>query len=117
MTTLPHSCPSCGQTMVIVKLSCPDCGTEVSGEFNLCPVCKLDEEFHKLFDTFLRARGNLKQVQRELKVSYPTVRARIDKLFFELDKKREIPPAKDILKKLRQGEINVDEAENLLRNH
>jgi hypothetical protein len=33
-----------------------------------------------LLESFLRARGNLKEMERELGISYPTVRARVDAL-------------------------------------
>jgi len=116
MANLPNHCPSCGATMVIVKLQCPDCGTEITGEFKLCPVCKLEDELRMLFDSFLKARGNLKDVQRELGVSYPTARTRIEKMFTELEKKRNISTPAEILKDLREGKISVDEAEWMLRS-
>ena len=68
-SNIPSSCPSCGGALIVVRLECSQCGTEVTGEFNLCPVCRLDGEIKKLFDLFIDARGNLKQVQRELGLS------------------------------------------------
>jgi hypothetical protein len=115
MSNIPNKCPSCGANMVIVKLQCPECNTEVTGEFKLCPVCRLDEEFRKLFDLFLKSRGNLKDVQRELKVSYPTARAKIEKMFNKMDGKNTPISAAEILSDLRNGKITVDEAEKILR--
>lgn len=115
--SLPHHCPSCSTTMVIVKLQCPSCKTEVSGEFELCPVCTLDDKLRDLFDLFLKARGNLKDVQRKLKVSYPTARQRVEKMFQALEEKKSSPSASDVLSKLRNGEITVDQAEELLRKN
>ena len=68
----------------------------------------------ELFDLFMESRGNLKEVQRKLGISYPTVRQRIDNMFSEL--KGEKPPLDpaEILKRLSDGEINVDTASKLI---
>ncbi len=102
--------------MKVVRLECSQCGAEVVGEFELCPVCRLDGELKKLYDLFIKARGNLKQVQRELGLSYPTVRLRIEDMFRKLSQNE--PVSRDpvsILARVRLGELSVDEAERLLR--
>ena len=100
--------------MVIVKLECASCGTEVAGEYDLCSTCRLEGSSRELFDLFLKARGNLKKVQKELGVSYPTVRQRVDEMFRGLE--GDIPPSdpQAVLRMLRQGEIDADTAEKLL---
>jgi len=112
---LPACCPSCSGQMVIERLRCDSCGTEVHGHYQPCQVCSLDTDSRGLFDLFLRARGNLKDVQRALKVSYPTVRQRIEVMFqkIELDKPR--PDPMEILGRVRRGELTVEQAERLLR--
>lgn len=112
---VPSACPSCGGTLVVTRLECSQCGTEVTGEFDLCPVCRLDGEIKKLYELFIDARGNLKQVQRELGLSYPTVRLRIEEMFRKLDQHFVSRDPVDILARVRNGEISVDEAEKLLR--
>jgi len=114
-SSIPSSCPSCGGSLVVVRLECSQCGTEVTGEFNLCPVCRLDGEIKRLFDLFIDARGNLKQVQRELGLSYPTVRVKIEAMFRKLVQDDLSPDPKEILARVRAGELSVDEAEKLLR--
>ena len=101
--------------MVVVKLECPACNTEVNGDFELCPVCRLEGENRRLFDLFLRARGNLKQVQKALGVSYPTTRQRVEEMFQHLEEESALPDPLSVLKKLRNGELDVDTAERLLR--
>jgi hypothetical protein len=100
----------------VARLECLECGTEVTGEFELCPVCRLEGNSKRLFDLFISARGNLKQVQRELGLSYPTVRQRIEEMFRKLGQVK--TPQDDpmsILAKVRTGELSVDDAEKLLR--
>lgn len=114
-SNIPPCCPSCKGPLVVVKLECLECGTEVSGNFNLCPVCRLDGEIRNLFDLFLKARGNLKQVQRDLGLSYPTVRLKIEEMFRKLGQDYFPQEPQNILTRVRSGELSVDEAEKLLR--
>ncbi len=111
----PGRCPSCSGPMRVEKLACASCGTEVQGRYRPCPVCGLDPEARKLFDLFLRARGNLKDVQRSLGLSYPTVRQRIEEMFRKLESAEESRDPMEILQRVRDGELTVDEAERLLR--
>lgn len=116
--SMPSRCPSCSGVLVVTKLVCPDCGSEVAGEFDPCPACRLDGDRRMVFDAFLGARGNLRGVQRELGVSYPTARLRVEEMFRELDAPRSGPSgrhgAMNVLGRLRAGEIDLDEAERLL---
>ncbi len=116
--SLPSRCPSCSGVLVVTKLVCPDCGSEVAGEFDPCPACRLDGDRRIVFDAFLDARGNLREVQRELGVSYPTARLRVEEMFRELGAHRFGPSGKhgamSVLGRLRAGEIDLDEAERLL---
>lgn len=97
---------------MVVELRCSRCDTRVSGRYDLCPVCTLTGESRRLFQHFLEARGNLKEVQRRLGVSYPTVRARIEELFQGLSARRRHPL--EILDDLHAGVLGVEEAVELL---
>ena len=113
--TIPPNCPSCRASLLDTQLQCPACATEVSGEFEMSSVCRLNDEMYELFDLFIKARGNLKQVQRELGLSYPTVRQRIEEMFQQLEKRRVPPDPLPILQKVRAGELDIETAEKLLR--
>ncbi len=112
---IPPRCPSCGAGLEVVLLRCPACGTEVSGHYDCCPVCQLEGEAAELFQLFLDARGNLKQVQRVLGLSYPTVRQRVEQMFAQLERGPARPDPMVILRKVRSGELDVATAERLLR--
>jgi hypothetical protein len=122
MGRLPNSCPSCSTALRAMRLACPSCSTLVEGDFELCPICSLGPEDRSLLDLFLSVRGNAKEIQRSLKVSYPTVRARLDQLWGRM-KLAPAPPQNGegrspvaILDDLREGRITIDQAEILLRN-
>jgi hypothetical protein len=102
--------------MDVVRLECGSCGTVVNGHFQPCEICRLDHELRELFEQFLDARGNLKDIQRALGVSYPTVRQRIDVMFRQLGRPSPHDDSpKEVLRRLRAGEITIEQAERLLR--
>ena len=117
---IPERCPSCSASLVVTELRCGVCATQVQGSYDLCRYCALHPEERSLLDLFLRSRGNVKEVERELRVSYPTVRARLDQLWIRLGyRSAPEPPSEspdEILASLRSGTIDVDEAEVRLRN-
>jgi hypothetical protein len=106
----------CEETLLLTGLSCEGCGTELSGSFAPCEFCALDTADRELLRVFLKSRGNLKEVQAHLGVSYPTARARFDELLGRLDLHSPAPdPTIDVLDALQRGEITVEEAERRLR--
>ena len=113
-SSIPPKCPGCGDRLIVVKLQCSSCGTEVNGEFDVCPVCTLEGKNRDLFDLFMESRGNLKEVQRKLSISYPTVRQRIDSMFSELKGEKPVRDPAEVLKRLSDGEIDVETASKLL---
>ena len=114
----PAQCPVCGESMVVTKLRCSHCGTELSGEFSPCRFCRLEEKHLQFVETFLRCRGSIKEVERALGVSYPTVKNMLDAALsaLGLDEKpelralREKEERSEILQRLSNGEIGVDTA-------
>ena len=114
----PAQCPVCGERMLVTKLRCSHCGTELSGEFAPCRFCRLEEKHLQFVETFLRCRGSIKEVERALGVSYPTVRNMLDAALtaLGLDEKPELRALREkeeraeILQRLSDGEIDVDTA-------
>ncbi len=108
----PSSCPVCGGHLALTRLSCDGCGTELSGSFRTCEFCALASEERDLLRVFLASRGNVKELERHLGVSYPTARARFDGLLAKLGIDRPVPasPKVALLESLARGEIDVDEA-------
>lgn len=74
------TCPVCEGELLITRLHCRSCGTAIEGEFGVGRFGRLSREQLALLESFLRARGNLKEMERELGISYPTVRGRVDAL-------------------------------------
>lgn len=74
------TCPVCEGELAITRLHCRSCGTALEGEFGVGRFGRLSREQLALLESFLRSRGNLKDLERELGISYPTVRGRIESL-------------------------------------
>jgi len=74
------TCPVCADELTITRLHCRSCGSALEGEFGVGRFGRLDREQMSLLESFLRSRGNLKEMERELGISYPTVRGRVDAL-------------------------------------
>jgi hypothetical protein len=108
----PRDCPVCGDRLALTRLSCGACGTELSGNFESCDFCSLSPDDREVLRVFLASRGNMKDLERHLGVSYPTARARFDGLLARLgiDRPASPPPKVDLLEQLARGEIDVDEA-------
>lgn len=126
------TCPVCASELSITRLVCRGCGTAIEGDFNVSRFGRLNREQLALLESFLRARGNAKELEREFKVSYPTIRARIDALVRALGL-TDAGPAddegdgvsgrsgeaadfrRDVLERLARHELTADEAAALLR--
>ena len=80
----PSACPVCGDRLAVTRLGCGTCGTELAGLFAPCDYCALDDKESEMLRVFLASRGNLREVEKHLGVSYPTARARFNDLLRKL---------------------------------
>ncbi len=127
---MPHRCPVCEHEMKISKLTCTHCPTKIEGEFSSCKFCQLPAEQLIFMEAFIKCRGNIKEVEKELGISYPTVRSRLDSaieaLGYGVDKvgvpenekmdfSEESLRRQGILEALERGEISAQEATRQMR--
>jgi hypothetical protein len=106
----PSECPVCRSGLLVTRLSCTACGTELTGSFTPCAYCALDADGRALLELFLLSRGNMKEVERRLGVSYPTARARVDALIDGLGLRSPERARLEMLEALARGELDVDAA-------
>lgn len=85
MAKLISKCPSCAGTLMISTLQCPCCGMELKNDFELSLFDQLDVSQYTLLISFLKHRGNLKEVQSDLNISYPTAKKKLDELLTALN--------------------------------
>ena len=111
---IPDRDPISGGKLYISELSTEDHDVTIRGQFALSPYAKLSEEEAHFLEIFLRNRGMLNGVEKQLGISYPTARGRLDQLLESLGylpPKGETPVNRlEILEMLDRGELSVEEA-------
>lgn len=113
-------CPICGHDLYVTKLSCGCCHSEITGEFTLSKFNYLSYEQLRFVEIFIKNGGNIKMIERELKISYPTVKKLLDEVTQALGynkvtiEEEILPTRKEILDSLKNEDISFAEAEELL---
>lgn len=113
-------CPICNDKLFVKTLKCVSCETEITGEFDLSPFDYLSQEQLNFALVFIKNQGNIKNIEKQLNISYPTVKKNLDELskalgFQEVLNEEDIKPSREVIrKKLRNGEISFEEAEKIL---
>ena len=111
-------CPVCSSRLKVTRLKCDDCSTVVENQFELSKFDYLNNEQLSFIEVFLKSRGNIKDVEKELGISYPTVRAKLDEVIvalgYTLAKQKPSTDKKEIIDMLEKGEITADEALKML---
>ena len=134
---MPHdvisTCPVCSGELAVTRLHCRACGTTLEGDFSVGRFGRLSREQLALLESFLRSRGNLRDMERELGISYPTVRSRVEALVRALgfretdgdgadtDAEAGAEPAEtltrqEVLERLARHEIGAEDAAVMIRN-
>ena len=109
-----HNCPVCGSGLRVTRLRCPSCNTVIEGDFQTERLLSLNAQQRSFVLSFLRNRGNIREMEKELGISYPTVRSRLDDIIQAIDgaSATKTPPLtrKQILEMLAKGEITQEDA-------
>ncbi len=108
------NCPSCHEPMVISELRCVKCDLRVTKDFLPCEFCQLPEDDYEFLKIFLRTQGKITDIEKILGISYPTIKAKIDKLLKEL-KLSSVTEKSDPIEALAKGELSVDEAVAIIK--
>ena len=126
-------CPVCTHQLKAVKLTCQNCGTNIENTFDFPKIMHLTREQLDFVEVFIKCRGNIKDVEKELNISYPTVRAKLDQVIEMLGEQKprvsaasqterskkviaDPIPRQSILDQLERGEITPEEAVVRLKN-
>ena len=120
---VPAQCPHCGGPLEVREVVCHQCDTQIRSHYHLSPFDRLDPDKRRFALLFLRAAGNLREMERLLGVSYPTVRKKLDEVIEALGGPVTAAdpaadggsPRRQVLELVRQGRLSVDEAIARLR--
>lgn len=120
---MPARDPVSGGELYVSELASDESGVTIRGRFALSRFARLDAEQTHFLETFLRCRGTINAVEKELGISYPTVKARLDSLLNALnlspvaDEKPKVSAEvkRTIIEQLEKGEISAEEAKARMR--
>lgn len=114
-------CPVCDGRLKAIKLRCDTCSTVIENSFDFPGLLQLSKEQLDFVEVFVLCRGNIKDVEKELGISYPTVRAKLDGVVevLQTGKKSSATTVRGshdrgkiaaIIQQLEDGELTPDEA-------
>ena len=114
MNKVISRCPVCNHELTVARLQCDACDTVIENHFRLSKFDYLSDEELYFTETFIRCRGNIKEVEKELGISYPTVRSKLDAVIkalgYETRADEQTAKREEILKALENGSITVEQA-------
>lgn len=115
-------CPICNNELTITRLQCPNCHIEINGEFSLSRLSTLNKEQLNFVEVFLKNQGNIKSIEKELNISYPTVKKIMNDVMVSMgydvseQENKASLQRQEILDRLASKEITFEEATSLLKN-
>ncbi len=113
------NCPVCSGNMIVSEYTCTECNTKIKGKFSRCELCNLPNELLHFVRIFLGCQGNIKEVERQLGLSYPTVKSRLLKInrMLDIGKFSKYVAAQnrlDLLKDFKEGKVSMNDVLNNL---
>ena len=101
-----------GKAFVIERVRLPESDIAIEGAFDLPQLARLSGEDQIFVAAFLRSHGSIKEMEQVFGVSYPTVKARLNRIaamleFVDIDPQ---PSRSEVLDRLSRGEISAEDA-------
>jgi hypothetical protein len=116
-----QECPMCSGTLQVRELYCPRCRIRIQGDFEPphSRLLSLNRKQLEFIELFVRSRGNIKEVEKALGVSYPTVRGMLDGVIKNMGYTvgKPVDPEKraGIIEQVSRGELSAEKAAELLK--
>ena len=122
MKTLPGKCPICGENLTVTRIHCRNCDTTIEGQFSLGMLELLNREQLLFVETFIRYEGKLNRMEKEMGLSYSTLRSRLTELIrtmgYDVGQEEALPVTpgigdeerRRILEALAAGHISTEQA-------
>ncbi len=119
MSTVLNTCPSCRHALEITALHCPHCDIVIQGHFQNSPTLALSDDHSAFLKVFVLSRGNLKEIERILGISYPTVRSKLDQLVEAFqggsgEESSHLISRNDVLERISRKELTISEGLDML---
>lgn len=122
MHPVPGECPVCGGELIVTKLACRQCDTVIQGRFITGPFANLNSDQLVFLEVFVKNEGKITHMEKDLGLSYPTIRNRLHEIIralgYEPGKEEAAGLSEDerrqILEDLNEGKITSEEAMRML---
>ena len=101
-----------GCSLVVERVRLPEKGMAIEGEFVLPELARLGFEDQVFVAAFLRSHGSIKEMEQVFGVSYPTIKARLNRIAGQLQfvDTNPSPSRAEVLERLKNGDIDATEA-------
>ena len=101
-----------GKHLVVERVRLAGSETRIEGSFELPQLARLEAEDQVFVAAFVKSHGSIKEMERVFGVSYPTIKARLNRIgqsleFVDTDP---APPRSDVLERLGRGELTAEQA-------
>lgn len=116
---MPTECPVTGAPLEVTRLECPTSGVVIEGRFEPNEFALLPKEHLDFMRLFIKVRGNLKEIERVMGLSYPTIRSRFEGLLKSLGYEAASTfedERTDVIDRLEKGELSAEEATKRLQS-
>ena len=106
-----------GRPITIERVRLGESGIAIEGSFEMPELARLSAEDQVFVAAFVRAHGSIKEMERVFGVSYPTIKARLNRIAGQLHFVETNPssPREEVLAQLERGEISAEAAIGALR--
>src|SRR3974390_3407001 len=101
-----------GAPLVVERVRIPEKGIAIEGSFTLPELARISLEDQVFITAFLRSHGSIKEMEQIFGVSYPTIKARLNRIAGQLEfvETNPSPSRAEVLERLNKGELTADEA-------
>jgi hypothetical protein len=101
-----------GASLVVERVRIPERQISVEGEFSLPELARLGLDDQVFIIAFLRSHGSIKEMEQVFGVSYPTIKARLNRIAGQLEfvDTNPSPSRAEVLERLKNGEVSAEEA-------
>lgn len=101
-----------GAPLVVERVSIPERQVSLEGQFTLPELARLSLEDQVFVTAFVRSHGSIKEMEQVFGVSYPTIKARLNRIAGQLEfiDTNPAPSRTEILERLKNGEISAADA-------
>jgi hypothetical protein len=101
-----------GKPLIVERVRIADTEIAIEGQFELPQLARLEAEEQVFIAAFVRSHGSIKEMEQIFGVSYPTIKARLNRIAQSLEfiDTNPAPPRSEVLERLARGEITAEDA-------